>query len=296
MSKLPDFMVVGGVKCGTTSLYYYLKSHPEICAPCKESYLFTPRLNQEAKPSAKQYSIDEYQHLFEKSITESTRAAGEVSSIYLYCHEEVIPEIRRILGDIKIVIILRNPVDRAYSHYSFFARDTRDSRTFEEAIEQELSNRDSLVRPLHYVEMGYYADQVLAYLNNFSSVKVVLFDDFVNDQAQTMSEIYEFLGVDPSKGASLGGAYNASGMPKCKWLQQLFFKPTPFKMKIREFLVQRIIQEEVFARFMEKARSKNLKKVPLSDDMRERLYRLYRPDIERLQSILHRDLSAWLRE
>lgn len=292
MSEFPNFMVVGGVKCGTTSLYYYMQSHPEICAPCKESYLFTPELNQETTASAKRYSLDEYMSLFKKSVTDQTRAAGEISSIYLYCHEEVIPEIKRLLGDIKIIIVLRNPVGRAFSHYSFFARDVRDERTFEDAVNEEL-NGQAIPRPRHYLKMGLYSHQLKAYLDNFSTVKVILFDDLVADPDKTMRDIYTYLGVNPDLGGSTDKVYNASGMPRVKWLQSLVFKPTPLKMKIRGFIVNRLIREERFAQWMEWARKKNMKKAALSPDMKKRLTAYYREDIQALESLLGKDLSVW---
>jgi hypothetical protein len=292
MSEFPNFMVVGGVKCGTTSLYYYMQAHPEICAPCKESYLFTPELNRQATSYAKRYTEPEYRELFRKSVTDQTQAAGEISSIYLHCYEEVVPEVWSVLGDVKIIIVLRNPVDRAYSHYSFFARDTRDSRTFEEAVEKELEGAE-LPKPLQYVAMGYYAAQVRAYLERFSQVKIVLFDDLVADTAKTMADIYEFLGVDPNSGTVPDTVYNASGFPKCKWIQSLIFKPTAFKMKLREFVVRHVIPEERFAWIMEKARSRNLKKIPLKPETRRFLSQHYRTHIEELEMLIHRDLSAW---
>lgn len=292
MPEFPNFMVVGGMKCGTTSLYHYFKNHPEICAPCKESYLFTPRLNQETESFAKRYSENEYFQLFAQTVTERTLVAGEVSSIYLYCHDEVIPEIKRILGDIKIIIVLRNPVDRAYSNYSYFARDMRDKRTFEEAIEEELNGAE-LQPPLHYVNMGFYSDQVKGFLDNFSQVHVVLFDDLVTKPEKVMEDIYRFLGVDPSLGGKAGEVFNASGTPKCRWIQNLFFRPTPLKMKIREFVIRNLIPEERFARLMESARSRNLKKVPMAEATRTSLLERYRADIEVLERLIGRDLSIW---
>ena len=288
----PDFMVVGGVKCGTTSLYYYLQAHPQICTPCKESYLFTPCLNRETKSSKKRYSESEYRELFDESATEKTLASGEVSSIYLYCYEEVIPEIKRILGDIKIIMVLRNPIDRAYSHYSYFARDIRDERTFEEAVQEEIRGK-KLLRPLQYVGMGLYSSQVKAYLDNFSLVKVILFDELVQGTENVLADIYNFIGVDASHVTDTGKVYNASGMPKCRWLQHLLFKPTPFKMKLREIIVRHIIPEEKFVRFIETARQKNLRKVPISDETRYSLFNYYQSDIEKLETLLDRDLTSW---
>ena len=295
MNGFPDFMVVGGVKCGTTSLYHYLRKHPEDCVPCKESFLFTPKLSTELRSYFKVLGEDEYRGLFAESVDKNTSAAGEVASIYLYCYKEVIPEIKRILGDIKIIIVLRNPVERAYSHYNFLVRDMQEKRTFGQAVEEEMCCSVA-TRPrtgLRYVDMGLYSKQVRAYLESFSRVNVILFDDFVKHQQETMGDIYEFLDVSPASRPATT-VFNASGIPKNKWLQDVFFKPTPFKMKVREFIVSHIIPEDKFSMVIEAMRKKNLKKSdPIPEDVRRKLADYYQPDIVDLENLIGRDLSAW---
>lgn len=286
-------MVVGGAKCGTTSLYHYLRQHPEIHVPCKESYLFTESINPLLPATTKIYSLDEYRQLF-RNIPPNVKAAGEISSIYLYYYKEVIPRIQDMLGDIKIIIILRNPVERAYSNYKFFARDLRDERTFEKALEEELNASDlSSISPAkHYINMGFYYRQIKAFMEGFSQVKVVLFDDFAGDTTGSLNEIYEFLGVDQAKGCAEIPVYNKSGIPRNSFIAKHLFQPSPFKYLLRKVLI-RILSEEKGALLIEKLRGLNLKRSNLNAEIHQRLAKLYRNDIRECEKLIDKDLTSW---
>ena len=140
----PNFIIVGVFRCGTTSLFHYLKQHPEIKFPkIKEPKYFSSSSINFPQKGPGDKTVDEgivrcrneYYELFKN--LDSTKKIGEASSDYFYYHKSVIPRIKRELGDVKIIICLRNPVDRSVSAYNNLRRDSRETLSFEDAIEKE---------------------------------------------------------------------------------------------------------------------------------------------------------------
>ena len=136
---LPNFLVVGAGKSGTTSLYHYLKAHPGVfMSRIKEpGFIFAQfnKMPQSGVGDERQTTVGSfsaYCRLFEDA--EGKKAVGEASNDNLYHYERAIPYIKRFFGDIKIIIILRNPVDRAFSAYTYLLRDNREFLTFEEDL------------------------------------------------------------------------------------------------------------------------------------------------------------------
>jgi hypothetical protein len=187
-------------------------------------------------------------------------------------------------------------VDRAYSNYLYYVRDLREPRSFEEAVVNELNVDIKKIPPnKHYVYMGYYYNQVQQYLNNFSQVKVCLFEDMKKEPVLFMRNIYKFLEVDDSFKPDTSKKFNVSGIPKNKILHRLFFQPTKFKLFIKDMLIKTFFTEDQLVTIIEKLRSKNLnQKQPLADKTRNYLIQLYKPEIEKLQKLLQRDLSGWI--
>jgi len=144
--KLPNFLIVGAPKSGTTSLYYYLKEHPEIyMSKLKEPHFFSKECKNlpfrgpkdESLGSTKYMNLtwEDYQNLFKGAIT--YKAVGEASADYLYYFKCSIKNIKKYLGNPKIIIILRNPIERAFSAYLHMLRDGREYLSFREALHME---------------------------------------------------------------------------------------------------------------------------------------------------------------
>ncbi len=134
MSDLPTFLVVGAAKSGTTSLHYFMEQHPEICVPpCKETYIFNRESMAGTWPAVNTFDEKGYRELFQTHTTEKTKAWGEVTTSNLYYHEEAVPEIQKLLGNPQIVILIRNPVDRAYSNWTYTSASYGEPLSFEEA-------------------------------------------------------------------------------------------------------------------------------------------------------------------
>lgn len=144
MNVLPNFLIVGASKSGTSSIYHYLKQHPDIffSNKQKEGRYFSKMEGDFQDPGDSKIdatitkNLEQYQLLFDAYKNE--KAIGDISPEYLYFYEKAIPQIKKDLGDIaKIIIILRSPVERAFSGFTHLKRDNRESLTFEEGLSLE---------------------------------------------------------------------------------------------------------------------------------------------------------------
>jgi hypothetical protein len=265
---LPNFLLVGAAKAGTTSLYHYLNQHPQIsmCA-LKEPKFFNAQVMKFPLRGPRDHIVvsrmvrtfTDYERLFDNA--GGARAVGEASPDYLYYAAQVVPLIRETLGDPRIVIVLRDPVERAYSAFRHLRRDGREPLDFETALDEEnhrrLMNWEFI---WFYKACGLYHDQVRHFLGHFPRVHVALFDDLLADPRGFMRRLYEFLDVDTSFVPDVSAASNESAVPVARWLP----------------------------RFIRKNNA------PMRDETRARLREFFRDDIRRLAALIGRDLSAWL--
>lgn len=301
-ARLPDFLVVGAAKSGTTSLYEYLKLHPEVFVPdeVKETNFFVePKdvLGNGPRYFARNSygtTLERYLDLF-KSVESGNKAVGEVCPTYLPFYSYTIPNIKKYLGDeVRIIIILRNPVDRAYSHYVHNVRDTDEQESFERALELEEERKKAGLWSSFYLKtQSQYYEQVKAYMENFPQVKVFLYEDFLD--GTLFEELWKFLGVSAID-IDTGKRYNVSGIPKSRALQSLFMGDTVLK-KLFRGTVKTVLGEKAYAKasaFKERLLKKNLKREAMSEETREELIAYFRSDIEKLSELLDRDLSHWL--
>lgn len=300
--KLPNFLVIGAGKSGTTSLYFYLAQHPEIyLSPIKEVNFLAveghPPLFQglrderEAKACFSITTLEQYCKLF--SGVSNEKAVGEISPYYLY--SETAPErIYHYTPDAKLIAILRNPVDRAYSNYLHLLRDGREPLPrFDDALKaEELRIENNWSPSWFYRSSGYYYKFLSRYFERFDShqIKIWLFEDYVTDPEKVVQEIFKFLGVDPTFIPDTTERYNISGIPKYRILHSLITKSRSIKSLVKPFMSKQLIK--VFTDL----RNSNLEKPPaMSLELRRELVEEYRTDIIQLQDLIQRDLSAWLR-
>ena len=297
--KLPNFLIVGAAKSGTTSLYYYLKEHPEICISknIKETFFFTGKDFKDVNKESCNYgryavtSLERYKLLFNHCANKKVR--GEVCVAYLFFYKESIQNIKKILSDkVKIIIVLRNPIDTAFSNYLHHVRDGCEKETFEKALSLEKERkRKKWWWGYYLIEAGMYYDQVKAYLENFSEVKIYLYDDLKKDPLSLVQDIYRFLEVNDSfTPKSLGIKYNVSGIPKNRFFYEIIFKSNPIKSVITPF-IPRNLREKIIAI----ASQKLLKKPQMKPETREYLKELYQEDVLKLQGLIKKDLTHWLK-
>jgi len=300
MVKLPNFLIVGAAKAGTTSLYFYLKEHPEIFLHERKELRFFSQMRGNFKGPGDEdvnrtitKTIEEYKKFFLS--TKNKKTIGDVSPDYLYYFKNSIKNIKRFLGDPKILIILRNPIDRAFSHYLHFVRDGRETLSFEGALKEEGKRRAlNWEWAWYYKDVGFYYNQVKAYLENFSKVKVYLYDDLKKDPLSLVQDIYRFLEVDDSFiPKSVGEKFNVSGIPKNKFLHEFLTTPNIIKSTMKP-LVKLILPKRTRQRFINKVLQRNFKKPQIDPSTKQYLLNLYKEDIVELQNLIGRNLSSWL--
>lgn len=295
---LPNFLIVGMSRCGTTSLYHYLKEHPDIfMSRVKEPSFFLAQIRPVPEDGIgdderKYFSdLDDYCRLFRKAA--KSKAIGEASSENLYHAEKVIPHIQKYLGNPKIIISLRNPVDRAFSAYTFLISENREFLSFEEGlIQEEKRKRDGWRHIWLYRDAGFYYRGVKAYLENFSAVKVCLFDDLQRSPLSLVQDVFRFLDVDPSFAPNVSVRYKTSGIPRSPRINRLFEEPTRLRSLARG-VGKLLLKEDGWIKWRDRLKAKSYAEAEMNPETRRSLEGVYRDDILKLQDLIRRDLSPW---
>lgn len=305
MQNKPNFLIVGAAKSGSTSLYQYLNQHPEVFMPVnKEPNYFVAEYQQKMAKDCPSYKIDKNRMVFDKNdyynlfnrVTIDHKAIGEASVTYLFKPEFAIPKIIKELGDTKIIIILRNPIKRAFSHYSYACELGLERLSFDEAINVEnkrLNNNWSST--FAYINQGMFYNQVKAYKEAFSNVYVLVLDDFVKNNQLELEKVYKFLGIDPSFKNFFDESFNISGVPKVKFLHKYLVQDNSLKSKVK-LMFTNILPEKFLRKIARKARSLNQgKKMIATNEENQKLKVIYTKDIECLSKLLKKDLTVWLK-
>lgn len=290
---MPNFIIIGAAKAGTTSLYSYLKQHPQIyMSPIKEPRFFAlegDTLSFQGPSQGINYTsvttIDAYQELFQGVTNEI--AIGEASTLYLHS-KKALQRIKHYIPEAKIIAILRDPVDRAYSSYLHLVRDGYENLSFQQALLEENSRIHQKWQPLwYYTQRGFYYDALNEYLKSFDStqIKIYIYNEFAEDSSAIVKDIFNFLDVDYSFQPDMSRE-NISGIPKSKILNKLFARDNLLKSIVKPFLPSFI---------RHKVKESNLAAKPnIPFEAEQYLRRLYQNDILKLQDLIQRDLSTWL--
>jgi len=301
--RLPNFLVLGTAKAGTSSLYAYLKQHPDVyLSPTTELNFFAHEggdLNFGGPGDLKYLwedslvaTFEEYSQQFGDVDGES--AVGEVSTHNLYCPQAV-DVIKRYVPSAKLIAVLRNPAERAFSAFAHMVRDGREeTNDFRIALAREPERiRDNWEPLWHYKSMGFYGAQLSRYFDAFDAkqIRVYIYDDFVARPLEVMRDIFGFIGVDPSFAPDMSEKINVSVMPRSRQLE---------KMMMGRNLVRSVLRSFVPASVRPQIRSflldSNVKRLRMDPQMRRELSNDYREDIRLLERLLGRDLSRWLRD
>jgi len=297
--RLPDFLIPGAAKSGTTTLYQLLSQHPDLYFPPsrKEPFYFSfggekPTYEDEQFNSIPIWDTKEYLDLFAGA--DDKKLCGEGSTSYLYTYQKTIPLLKEYYGDrlneVKVIIIIRNPVQRAYSHYTYLIRNGFENRPFEEAIsEKGIAEWKKKRWGFDYLAYGMYAEQIKAFKQAMPQTKIWLLEDLKKGR-ETTDAILHHLGVEPMELDTTMKA-NPSGIPKHKGLVNLLRKNALAKT-IGKSLPSGL-QSKLKNR-RDKLMSKLLTKEPMDADIKSTLTSHYREDILKLEKVLDRDLSMWL--
>lgn len=285
---LPNFIIIGAHKAGTSSLHEYLKHHPHVFMPTrlKEPRFFAfdetnPALTAKSHDVFPVRTMESYRSLF--SSVKDEIAIGEASPEYLNSSIAA-HKIHNTIPHAKIVVSLRNPVDRAYSQYLMEHRNGRVGGSFKEAFYKRL-NKNSYSRQsvLYYDNLKRYVD-----LFGINHVKVILFDDLKSNSSHVIKDLYQFLHVDDSFSPDLSHKHNKGGVPKNRLMHKVLSN-----RHIRRRL--KPLFPSSLRKIGRKIKDMNLESAPkLTPDVREELLDVFRDDVLRLQDLIKRDLSIWL--
>lgn len=274
---LPNFLVIGAAKGGTTSLHHYLRQHPEIyLTPVKETNFFWSEAREHGRKTVQ--TLAEYERLFDGA--GSRKAVGEISPQYLNS-ETAAERIRRDLPGVRLIVSLRNPVDRAWSDYLGRVRILRETGTFEEATRPG--------RPC--LEWGFYSSRLKRYYDRFSreQIHVMLYDDFAADPVASLRALFAFLDVAPDAPIDTTTRHNPAAMPRSFLLNRFLWKSV---QAVQSVVPARFRGTGILARLL----ARTYRPAPaLSPERRRRLINTYRHDILATAALIDRDLSHWLR-
>lgn len=283
-----DFIGIGAARAGTTWISDVLRRHPDIgISEPKEvryfnRYVFPLGRNRDRLNTNHDRSIDWYLRHFRKG----GRVKGEYTPLYLY--DEVAPAaIERHFPDIKLICTLRNPADRAYSHYWLYrSSGMLPEMSFDEAIES---------KPV-FLDMGFYARQLDRYLERFKreQMLLLLFDDIERDPAAEIARILRFLGVrDDVQLDVSGGERNRPVNVRSTRLKLLAHAASRGMAAAGLGVVIRGLRKIGVHDLFRKVMSSDAGCPPMPAATRQRLIDTYAEDVAALERLLDRDLSAW---
>ena len=207
---LPDFLIIGAARSGTTSLYEYLTQHPLVIPGVgKEVYFFDKNFNK---------GVNWYKSFFPTKISKSRLenkqkrncVTGEATPRYLY-HPHTPKRVFDLIPDVKLIVLLRSPIDRAYSHYQMEAGHGNEELSFEDAIEQEEKRiRDDMKKMERnenfysvnfyrksYLTRGIYVDQLKRWFEYFPREQFLILksEDFYSKTSEVYNQVLDFLNL-----------------------------------------------------------------------------------------------------
>ncbi|MCU0526339.1 MAG: sulfotransferase [Elainella sp. Prado103] len=292
---MPNFLIIGAAKAGTTSLSHYLSQHPQIYMSARKEPKFFAFEGEQVNPldPANARSITDlsvYKQLF--AGVKQEIAIGEVSPIYLTSMKAPY-RIHHHIPDAKLIAVLRNPVDRAYSHFvHMIQKEVEPLTDFIQALDQPEHEINGFIRKRPYIDFGFYTVQLQRYFDLFpaTQLKVCLYDDLQRDSIKFLQDIFQFLQVDDTFVPANLFKYNASGIPKNRMLNRwLTSKANPWRA-----LAKSLCPVWVRQSLVKKVQQQNYVQTAMPIAARQQLIALYREDVLKLQDLIDRDLSMWL--
>jgi len=309
----PNFFVVGAAKSGTTSIYHYLKSHNDIyLSPIKEPHYFSTDIKIENFSSTylKHTFLDLESYFAEKPYPElalsfvkkqehyaklfedwaGEKAIGECSPSYLYS-DVAAKNIFEFNKDSKIIISLRNPIKRAFSHYLMALRLGHTHHDFRQAFEHDLNkNPKGWGTSELFYELGLYSSQIEKFKECFpdNQIKIVLFEDLKSNTNKLIMEIHEFLGVEKME-IGKTEKHNAAFVPRNPLLNQIMVKSG----------VKNLVSNIVGDKTKDKMKSVFFDKDnigEINEEDKNYLREIYREDILKTSKLIDKNLDFWLEE
>jgi hypothetical protein len=304
--RVPNLFIVGAPKSGTTSMYEYLRGHPDVfLTEFKEPCYFAPDLALDKSGNFLRYGRDEVRYYDLFSAAGNVKVVGEASTRYLFSSDAPVL-IREASPEARIVAMLRNPVDLVHSlHAHKLAAGTEDIVDFEQALAAEDDRHAGRRLPAHsnprlatYRDRALFGEQVSGWLQTFGRdrVHVIIFEDMASNPAAEFQRLLEFLDIDPDYEPASFSAHNVahgarsarlrrllSGRP-AQWLGWTALPKIIGDSRTRT-LVRRFSQGRLQRRPIERS--------PISPQLRSRLEQEFAPDVALLSRLLERDMSSF---
>lgn len=314
--KKPNFFVVGTVKGGTTALHSSLSQHPSIfMSPIKETNYFSRKdINEDwfSRDYAHDVNIDlpkflkgdmtetihiahitneqDYLQLFKN--VKNEEAIGEISNSYLL-YPNAPKEIKAFDANAKIIMILRNPIERAFSQYVMNLRlgKTLKNNFLEEIIQDDKKEKKGWGANHQYLFIGNYFEQVKRYYEEFplENVKILFYEEYKKNGVQTIKEIFSFLSVDSDFLIDTTKKLNEAGVPKFKRMNYIINQMGIISWAKRK--LPRSLREP-FKKLMYSNKKENIPRI--TQEEKEWLINYYKKDVENLSQLIKKDLSSWL--
>ena len=289
---LPNFIVIGAAKAGTTALYWYLSEHPAVfMSRVKETNYFAYGVDDQGRlvygdPDVHRFpvtSLAQYEQLFSEA--GGAAAVGEASPIYLECPQTA-GRIRATIPAARLICSLRHPVDRAYADYLMYL--WRRGRPFEP--ERDLTADSVWARPdSRWMQVSRYHEQLSRYFERFprEQIHVFLIDDLKRDAAGAVQEVYRFLAIDSTFTPDFETAHNVGGVPSSRFLESVLTN------RAVRSAVEPLIPKRS-ADWVRRLRTGNMRKAPpLPSELRKELTDRFNDDILRTSDLIGRSLEHW---
>ena len=286
----PNFIIAGFPKCGSTALHYYVDAHPEIFMPNKKklNYLTQQNISKlnkgpgeiEAKKGQVK-NIDSYFELFKSATKEKT--IGETSPSYIN-YPSSFKKINKYLENPKIIILLRDPIKRAYSNYLHLFREQRETESFSKSLTLEDSRKSQSYSDFWlYTFNSFYYDKIIEAKKTFSEVLILTQEELNSDTAKTLTKVYKFLGVNsefiPS---NLDNRYNKGGLYKKNLITNFIFKQGTIKTALKKFIGispwMKTIKNNIISNYYYQAS-------PIDIDTENKLIKLFKKEVINLTNI-----------
>ena len=291
--SLPNYLFIGAAKSATTTFFDILKKHEDIFVPkFKEPHFFNIDENYLK-------GLDWYKKTYFKDINNESIII-DFTPTYLYyklCAERIFDS----LGpNVKFIIILRNPVDRAYSHYNHSKRDGHEVSSFEDAIKLEneriekFRDKNDFLSELRcsYISQGLYFEMISAYLKYFelNNFFIINFEsEVVQNLDQTLLKLSKFLKLDLSN-LDYEIHSNKSGKPKYKLLQNIITNNNLFRKILKMIVPQK--QRQIIRNKIKNFNKEDFVYLQLSEEKRRQLFEKYfRKDIMKLENLIGKKMN-----
>ena len=295
--SLPNFMCLGAAKSGTTTLYDILRQHPDLYIPSfKEPHFFD--IPENYKNGIKWYEKTYFKNANQKIVADFTPS---------YFFDEEAPKriFESLGGELKFVVILRNPLDRAYSHYLHSKRDLYEKQDFGEALKLESSRlqqyqnqADYLSYLRHsYIHQGLYSKMLKRYLQYFSLDNFLFInfeDEFLQEKDLTIQKVLHFLEIDSSILLNIDIRSNPASKERSKILKRMMKKTGWWRVLLKKIIPSLKIRQIIKNR-IQRANISVFNPPKLTQIQRHNIYNSYfSRDVHDLSVLLNRDFSNWI--